>query len=170
MKHTAQNESGLGSKQRDALRFARLYTRESWHSFNQDSDTKRVIQSLAARGLVEINEFNQFRLSQIIPLTQESIDAVFDAATQQSDYLIGLYRIAFPFWDDSASVDGYPVISHNTAGYISQRAIEFDKANHPGVVAGGLVLNNGFSTLSGRRVPDWHVLPCEYTLVGNPAQ
>ncbi len=60
------NDKGLGSEQRAALRFARLYTRESWHSYSEDYETKRVINSLAKRGLVEIDyRYSQFRVIEI---------------------------------------------------------------------------------------------------------
>lgn len=45
----------LGHKQRKALAFAG----QDWRSF--DKTTEREIESLAKRGLVEINEFGQFR-------------------------------------------------------------------------------------------------------------
>lgn len=42
----------LGKLQKDALRF---YTKiNDWHTFNQDSTTKRTLKSLAQKGLLEI--------------------------------------------------------------------------------------------------------------------
>ena len=48
----------LGKRQREALDFIRRVN--GWHTF--DTTTKRVILSLAARGLVEVSlKTNQFR-------------------------------------------------------------------------------------------------------------
>ena len=54
------NEKRLGPHQKNALEFARrVYP--GWHSYAKDPLTRRVIASLAKRGLVEKNEFWQFR-------------------------------------------------------------------------------------------------------------
>ena len=50
----------LGKLQRKALEFAQKTS--GWQSFSTDSVTKRVIKSLVDRGLLEVNEFNQFRM------------------------------------------------------------------------------------------------------------
>ena len=48
---------GLGKKQRAALEFIRRVN--GWHSFA--SDVRREIVSLHNRGLVEVNQYKQFR-------------------------------------------------------------------------------------------------------------
>lgn len=160
-----QNIKGLGKSQRAALEFAQFYTVDSWHTFSQDSKTQRIMQSLQRRGLIEINQFAQFKLlPRFISLTQESIDQIFDTASVQSDYILALYRVAFPEWDNIASVDGHPQISEPTGLYIFERAIAFDKVNHPEIFNGGAWLNQGFTSLDSEDIPDWQILPCEYTL------
>ena len=99
-----------------------------------------------------------------IPLTKEVIDQVFKEAEHQSDYTLGLYGIAYPtVWERVEKVNGFPSISHVTAEYIMEKAMEFDRKHHPRVMNGGLWLNNGFSTLD-ETVPDWVVHPCDVTL------
>lgn len=145
-----------------AYRFARKYT--NWHTYESDARTVAAIKFLTGYGLVNTNEFNQFRIVKVnlIPLTREDIDSIFAAAEIQSDYIIALYRVAFPFWDDIASVNGHPQISEPTGLYIFERAIAFDKENHPEIFNGGAWMNSGFSTLDSDDIPDWHILPCEF--------
>jgi len=42
-----------------AMNFCTKY--EGWHTFANDTMTKKAIKSLEKKGLVEVNEFNQFR-------------------------------------------------------------------------------------------------------------
>jgi hypothetical protein len=49
----------LGKLQREALEFASKLG--GWHTYTTDRTTKRVILSLAAKGLIEVNGCNQFR-------------------------------------------------------------------------------------------------------------
>jgi len=98
------------------------------------------------------------------PLAQKTIDKVFEEASQaevpsQADYILGLYGIAFPNWDQIAKVNGWPRVSKVTSEYIFQRAIAFDEVHHPECFAGGAWMNNGFtSTYSGDEpMPDWEI-------------
>ena len=86
-----------------------------------------------------------------IKLTQEQIDAIFEASESQVDYLIGLYKIAFPDWDSIMKVDGWPKITKTTSLYIFDKAHTFDREHHPQVLPSGLWMNDGFSSLD---VPD----------------
>lgn len=81
----------------------------------------------------------------MILLTQQAIDAIFEAATTQEDYIIGLHRTIFPDWAQIEQV-GHPIVSQRTWEYIARKAIEFDQVHHPDVFAGGAWLNWGFST------------------------
>jgi hypothetical protein len=81
-----------------------------------------------------------------VRLTAEAIDAVFDAASEQADYVLGLYRLVIPDFDRVAKVQRWPKVSPAMTEYIFARAIAFDRLHHPGVMAGGLWLNVGFST------------------------
>lgn len=54
-------ESRLGRHQQNALDFARKYPGK-WHGYSKDKLTGGAINALKERGLVETNEFDQFRL------------------------------------------------------------------------------------------------------------
>lgn len=98
-----------------------------------------------------------------MPLTQEAIDTVFAEATHQLDYVIGLYKLAYPtLWDRIKSVTGWPKVSKATSEYVYGKAIEFDKEHHPKVFAGGAWLNNGFST--DESIMDWKVIPADVVM------
>jgi len=49
----------FGKLQKNALEF--IKENSGWHSFSRDPTTKRVIYSLAKKGLVEINQYQMFR-------------------------------------------------------------------------------------------------------------
>jgi hypothetical protein len=49
----------LGKWQKKALNFAREYP--GWHSFAKDAVTKKSIKDLEKKGLVEVNQYGQFR-------------------------------------------------------------------------------------------------------------
>ena len=50
----------LELEQKKCLAFARKYPSE-WHSYDQDSKTRKIVKSLADSGLLEVNQFGQFR-------------------------------------------------------------------------------------------------------------
>lgn len=54
---------GIGAQQKKAFNFARRFP--GWQSF--DNTTRKVIESLAGRGLVQVNQFDQFRMHPDIP-------------------------------------------------------------------------------------------------------
>lgn len=87
-------------------------------------------------------------------LSKESIDSVFKQATHQGEYVIGLYKLAIPEFDNVEKMEGFPEISVRTSDYIFDKAIEFDKLHHPGVFSGGIWMNNGFSRAD---IDDWTV-------------
>lgn len=102
------------------------------------------------------------------PLTKEQIDQVFEQAKEPADYVIGLYKLAFPDWDDIEQLHGFPEISKDTNAYIFRKAQDFDMkfyakkyANNPSSrpqpMLAGLWFNNGFSSLDGDALPDWRV-------------
>jgi hypothetical protein len=82
----------------------------------------------------------------------------------QEAVLIALYRTVLPDWDRIEKLNGWPSCNKNTWKYIAKRFMEFDSHHHPECVAGGAWMNTGFSTLAGDELPDWKVMPCEYTL------
>jgi hypothetical protein len=50
-----------GKHQTKLLDFAYKY--KGWHSYANDSITRRTVSSLVKKGYIEINEFNQFRFT-----------------------------------------------------------------------------------------------------------
>ncbi len=88
-------------------------------------------------------------------LSKETIDTIFATAKVQWDYVFGLYRTAIDNWDEVLHVHGYPATSPNTAEYIWQKAIRYDKEHHPDVLSGGAWMNNGFAV--DKTMPDWTV-------------
>ena len=88
-------------------------------------------------------------------LTKQKIDDIFQNAEIQSDYWFSLYRHVFPEWDNIESIDGHPRTSKNTSNYIFDKAIAFDKENHPKVISGGLWMNSGFGSKDDMK--DWEV-------------
>jgi len=85
-------------------------------------------------------------------LKKEEITSVFENSKHQFEYLIGLYKLIVPDFESVRRIDGFPVISVKTNEFITMLAVNFDKEHHPGVFAGGLWLNRGFSTSD---IPDW---------------
>jgi hypothetical protein len=55
---------GMGHRQTRMLRFLQNYI--GWQTMENDANTQRIAHSLVKRGLVEKNEFGQFRLSKTI--------------------------------------------------------------------------------------------------------
>jgi len=51
----------LGKNMRHALEFAKKYAGK-WQGFASDRATRNAIQSLQRQGLIEVNEFQQFRV------------------------------------------------------------------------------------------------------------
>lgn len=81
-----------------------------------------------------------------ITITTDQIKAIFEEAEHQSDYAIGIYKLAFPDWDEIKEVKGWPRISVNMNKFIFSLAIDFDKKHHPKVQCGGLWMNKGFGS------------------------
>ena len=72
--------------------------------------------------------------------------------------------MVFPNWDDIEKVDGFPKISSKTNEYLFRKFRTFDREHHPKVMASGLWLNNGFSSLDGNELKFMEVIPCNITL------
>jgi len=81
-------------------------------------------------------------------LTEDMVKALFDAASHQVDYVVGLYKLAIPIgyhWDNIDKLGGFPAVSKATSNALYALAMAFDKTHHPKVFAGGAWLNNGFT-------------------------
>lgn len=90
----------------------------------------------------------------MIELTKQMIDDVFEKAEHQADWLIALYKTAFPNWDEIAKLKGFPAVSKATSDYLWLMAIDFDDEHHPDVQAGGMWLTHGFAWAE---MPDWMI-------------
>lgn len=53
----------LGKYQKHAIDFSNKYP--GWHTFAKDRITRKTINSLAKKNLIEINEFQQFRSKMV---------------------------------------------------------------------------------------------------------
>jgi len=87
---------------------------------------------------------------EIISVTSRDIDRIFEPAEEkghQSAYLAALFSFMYGFPvlenDDVNSVDGFPKAGEGLAEALMTRAAKFDEEHHPGVMAGGLMMNNG---------------------------
>jgi hypothetical protein len=88
-------------------------------------------------------------------LTNEMINAVFDDENANpSSVIIGMYKLAYPDWDDIESVVDFPRVSRKTCDYIQQRCIELDREQCSNCMNGGFWVNYGFGVGD---VPDWKV-------------
>lgn len=88
-------------------------------------------------------------------LSREQVDDIFEQAKHQSDYLIALYRLTVPRWDEVISVGGFPQINKKTNSYLFDKAIAFDSKHHPNCMPGGLLISSGFGT--DDILADWEV-------------
>lgn len=93
--------------------------------------------------------------SRIRSFTEEDVEEAFRKAEEsedphQQEYLCYLYEAAFG-WDVLSDerirkVDGFPTIPEEMWKTISEKATQFDREHHTGVMAGGLWMTSGFST------------------------
>ena len=108
-----------------------------------------------------------------VTITLEQVDAIFESAEVQGDYVFGLYKLVLPEWDDIKSVDGYPRVNHTTGMYIREKAMEWDKADiaasleadpsyRPYMAGAQWGLNVGWS--ENNDMPDWVVDMSKVTL------
>lgn len=79
-------------------------------------------------------------------LSKEAIKEVFMQAGDQTDYVIGLYKLVVPDFDSVEDMGGFPEVNQESDKLIFKLAIDFDKQHHPNVTAGGAWLNYGFNT------------------------
>ena len=87
-------------------------------------------------------------------ITRKQIDEIVKNAEGQADILIGVYKLVFPDWDELEKVGGFPTCSKAMSEYMFRKCGEFDRKHHPDVIAGGLWMNMGFSTLDNDHVID----------------
>lgn len=96
----------------------------------------------------------------MMEMTKEQIDQVFENAEHQQDYILTLYRIALPNFDELEAPIEPPECGTELHKYIFQKAIEFDRANHKSF-AGGAWMNYGFT--NNPLLGNWEVVhPAEH--------
>jgi hypothetical protein len=105
----------------------------------------------------------------IVELDRAEVKALFETHDHQSDVAIALYRMVYPNWDKIKSVDGYPKCSEQFNKEMFRMFRDFDRRHHPDVMASGLWMNNGFSSLDSDITDDkedkWKIQPAEVTLL-----
>lgn len=90
-------------------------------------------------------------------ITKERGEAIGDQATNQSEFTLGMYAELYgDDWDRVTGVGGFPKMGEKIADLAWKMAIDIDKKFHPNVMAGGMWMNNGFST--DKTLGDWEVV------------
>ena len=87
-------------------------------------------------------------------ITKKQIDEIVAAAKHQQDLVAGVYKLVFPQWDNIKKIGGWPTCSDAMYKHMSRKCQDFDLEHHPDVFAGGLWMNNGFSTLNNGQIVD----------------
>ena len=90
-------------------------------------------------------------MSSTVQLDREAVLRVFAEAKDQSDYMIALYKMVFPRWDDIISIEQWPKCNKDTWTWICRLAMDFDQTHH-GSLPGGCWLNKGFSGSDGENL------------------
>lgn len=102
-----------------------------------------------------------------IQLSADHIAAVFTAAQTQEDYILGLFRLVHPDFDQIKGFSGAPVCSPDTWKRICQLAQDVDgrlnktRDYDKQILPGGAWMNYGFSARGGEELPLWAVLPVD---------
>ena len=89
-------------------------------------------------------------------LTKDMIDSIFAQAENPLEALTGLYRTAFPDWDEILRLEDFPVVSFETNNYITEKFILQDAPKRESL--GFFWINHGFASGECR---DWEVIPCD---------
>ena len=101
--------------------------------------------------------------SGLIKLDPEAVTRLFNTATTQSDYILGLYKMVHPDFDQIREFKGYPVCSKETWSKIASLAVRFDGLKNKDrdfakqVMPGGAWMNSGFTVIGGEDLALWYV-------------
>jgi hypothetical protein len=89
-------------------------------------------------------------------VTKEQIDEVFQEAKKQKDYVLGLYHLAHPDWDNIREVVDFPSAGKEVSQYIWEKALAWDRRE---VITfpGGAWLNVGFR--EDENLDPWEIAP-----------
>ena len=77
---------------------------------------------------------------------KDRIREIFKENDDQAEVLYLIYMLIFPDWDRISIVHGYPEAGNELWKFICREFISFDQTHHPNVFAGGIWMNNGFSS------------------------
>ena len=89
-----------------------------------------------------------------VKIKKETIDSIFETATDQETALIALYKVAFPAWDKIKKIHGWPSVNKSTWKRICSKFMVLDGKYHPEVLAGGCWMNTGFSSMQDEELKD----------------
>lgn len=101
-----------------------------------------------------------------VVLSEEAVRAVVDNAENQGDYIVGIYKLIHPDFDDIEQFNGWPRCGKKTWEYICRICQEKDRklnekrAFDKQVMPGGCWMNNGF-TFDAEILGDWVVAPTD---------
>lgn len=88
---------------------------------------------------------------------QQEVRDTFEKSESQSDVLLALYRMVIPDFDGMVQYNGWPKAGKAINEFIFRLFMRFDSQHHPGVMHGGLWMNNGFSSLDSNHLHPWEV-------------
>lgn len=77
-------------------------------------------------------------------LGRGQIDAAFEKAQVQEEYLLELHRLVIPDWERVVRLEDHVRCSPELWHYLCEKAMAFDRQKHPEALPGGLWLNYGF--------------------------
>lgn len=83
------------------------------------------------------------------------IMAIFEKSDHQEQVLIGLYRMAFPDWDQISRIKGYPEVGNEMWLYVCRLFQKFDHDHHPHFMPAGAWMNTGFSV--NHKLEAWEI-------------
>ena len=97
-----------------------------------------------------------------VKLNKETVEKLFDTAKlcglKSNEVADSLYKAVLPEWDRIASISGYPGVNEKTSKALFGLFIEHDRIVNPDYMAGGLWMNNGFSSgAEFAHLADWEV-------------
>ena len=79
-------------------------------------------------------------------LLKNYIKEIFKRAETQSEALIEIYKLVIPDWDNTRKLRNYPESGNELWKFICRQFMDFDRNHHPNCFAGGIWLNNGYSS------------------------
>jgi hypothetical protein len=94
--------------------------------------------------------------SNIVKLSKQTIDAIFDKANDPYEAVLLLYKKVIPGIDGVEKLCGWPTVTSETSRYIGERFIHNEKFGRT-LQSGMIWMNYGFSTLEANnlQVKDW---------------